>query len=94
MCSSKSRGDFSIKASDSSKQAYLHIVKVLLDYAIDTPVHLFLWNENVTSHRKLRQLIKKPVLSIRSLMCKNQNDGNKEKKLTEEQYKELLALVS
>ena len=73
-------------ALDSSKQPYLHIVRVLLNAAFDTPVDLLLRNDNVTTLRKLTGLDAK--------LWKYPNDANKEKALTNEQYKELLALES
>ena len=70
-------------APDNSEEAYLHVLRVLLDAAIDTPVDLLLRGDNVTSLQRLRQLVKKPGLLICSLRWKDPNAGNKEKKLTD-----------
>ena len=73
-------------AIDESKEAYNHVVRVLLDAAIDSPVDLLLCVDNCTSIARLRQLIKikKPVL--RRLSHKF--------RLNDDQYEDLLAIKS
>ena len=64
----------------------------LLSADIGTPIDILLRSDNVTSLRKLRQLIKKPGLDNK--LWKDPNDGDKEKELSEEQHEDLLALGS
>ena len=71
-------------ARDESKEAYNHILRVLLDAAIVSPVDLLLRADNITSIKRLRQLIKKLGLWRRSLRFG----------LTKEQYEDLLGLES
>ena len=61
-CFSEPVGGYSIMAIDESEEAYNHIVRVLLDAAINSPVDLLLRADNCTFIARLRQLIKKPGL--------------------------------
>ena len=49
-----------IMAIDEGAEAYNHVVRVLLDAAIDYPIDLLLRADNCTSIARLRQLIKQP----------------------------------
>ena len=49
-------------AIDESKEAYNHVVRVLLEAAVDSPTNLLLRADNCTSIARLRQLIKIPGL--------------------------------
>ena len=71
-------------AIDESKEAYIHVVRVLLDAAIDSPIDLLLRADNCTSIARLRQLIKIPGLHERSELFR----------LNEEQHEDLLAIES
>ena len=73
-----------IMAVDESKEAYIHVVRVLLDAAIDSPIDLLLRADNCTSIARLRQLIKVPGLHERSELFR----------LNEEQHEDLLAIES
>ena len=42
---------------------YKHIVRVLLQAEIDTPIDILLWDANVATLRRLRQYLKKPGLA-------------------------------
>ena len=55
-----------IMAIDESKEAYIHVVRVLLDAAVDSPIDLLLRADNCTSIARLRQLIKIPGLHERA----------------------------
>jgi hypothetical protein len=48
-CFSEPSGGYSIMAVDESKEAYIHVVRVLLDAAIDSPIDLLLHADNCTS---------------------------------------------
>ena len=75
---------YSIMAIDESKEAYNHVVRVLLNAAIESPVDLLLRAGNCTSVAMLTQLIKKP--GLRRLSRRFGLDGD--------QYEDLLALES
>ena len=83
-CSSELIGGYTNMALDESEEEHNHIVRVLLDTAIDSPVDLLLCADNCTSIERLRQLIKKPGLWRLSLRFGP----------TKEQYEDLLALES
>ena len=83
-CFSEPVGGYSIMAIDEREEVYNHIVRVLLDAAINSPVDLLLRADNCTSIERLRQLIKKPCLRRLSRRFGLDND----------QYKDLLALES
>ena len=83
-CFSEPSGGYSIMAVDESKEAYIHVVRVLLDAAIDSPIDLLLRADNCTSIARLRQLIKIPGLHERSELFR----------LNEEQHEDLLAIES
>ena len=83
-CFSEPNGGYSIMAIDESKEAYIHVVRVLLDAAIDSPIDLLLRADNCTSIARLRQLIKIPGLHERSELFR----------LNEEQHEDLLAIES
>ena len=57
-CSSQPNGAYDIMAIDESEESYNHIVRVLLDAAIDSPIDLLLRANNCTSIARLIQLIK------------------------------------
>ena len=52
-CTSEPNGNFYIMAPEDSNQTYLHIVRVLLDAATDTPIDVLLWGEGITTLLKL-----------------------------------------
>ena len=83
-CFSEPIGGYSIMALDEREELYNHILRVLFDAAIDSPVDLLLHNDNCTSVERLRQLIKRPGLRRLSLRFG----------LTDEQYEDLLGLES
>ena len=66
-CSRQPSGVSNIMAIDESKEAYNHVVRVLLDAAIDSPIDLLLHADNCTSIARLRQLIKIPGLHDRAV---------------------------
>ena len=72
---------------------YLHIVRVWLDACADSPIDLALRSDNRTNLRELQDLLRKPGLILR-LTYRDSNDGNVEKRLTEEEYESILALES
>ena len=61
-CSRQPKGVYNIMAIDESEEAYNHVVRVLLDAVIDSPIDLLLRADNCTSIARLRQLIKIPGL--------------------------------
>ena len=83
-CSRLPKGVSSIMAIDESEEAYNHVVRVLLDAAIDSPMDLLLRADNFTSIARLRQLIKFPGL----LGLSNKF------RLNDDQYEDLLAIES
>ena len=62
-CSRQPNGVSNIMAIDESDEVYNHIVRVLLDAAIDSLIDLLLCADNCTSIARLRQLIKIPGLN-------------------------------
>ena len=68
-------------AIDESKEAYNHVVKVLLDAAIDPPIDLLLCANNCTSIARLRYLINQPGL----------HELSEQFGLNEEQHEDVLA---
>ena len=70
-------------AIDESEEAYNHVVRVLLDATIDSPVDLLLRSDNCTSIARLRELIKMPGL----LGLSNKF------RLNDDQYEDLLAII-
>ena len=83
-CFSEPNGGYSIMAIDESKEAYIHVVRVLLDAAIDSPIDLLLRADNCTSIDRLRHLINQPGLHERPELLR----------LNDDQYKDLLAIES
>ena len=69
-----------IMAVDESKEAYIHVVRVLFDAAVDSPIDLLLRADNCTFIARLRQLIKIPGLHERSELFR----------LNEEQHEDLV----
>ena len=65
-CSREPNGVSNIMAIDDSKEAYNHVVRVLLEAAVDSPTDLLLRADNCTSIARLRQLIKIPGLLERA----------------------------
>jgi hypothetical protein len=65
-CFSEPNGGYSIMAIDESKEAYIHVVRVLLDAVIDSPIDLLLRADNCTSIDRLRHLINQPGLLERA----------------------------
>ena len=84
-CFSQPNGSYNIMAIDESEEAYNHhVVRVLLDAAIDYPIDLLLRAGNCTSIARLRQLIKKPGL----LGLSNESS------LSDDEYEDLLDIES
>ena len=81
-CSRQPRGVSNIMAIDESNEAYIHVVRVLLEAAVDSPTDLLLRADNCTSIARLRQLIKIPGLHERAV-----RHG-----LNEDQYDDLQAI--
>ena len=73
-CSRQPSGVSNIMAIDESKEAYNHVVRVLLDAAIDSPINLLLRADNCTSIARLRQLIKIPGLHERSELFRGRHN--------------------
>ena len=71
-------------AIDESDEACNHVVRVLLDAAISSPINLLLRADNCTSIARLRQLIKIPGLHERAELFR----------LNGEQYEDLQAIGS
>ena len=71
-------------AIDEREEAYNHVVRVILDAAINSPIDLLLRADNCTSIARLRQLIKIPGLL----------DLSNEFRLNDDQYEDLLAIES
>ena len=80
-------------SSHDCARLYSFIVRVLLDAPADSPIDLALRSDNRTDIYRLRDLLWKPGL-ILQLRWKDINDGNIEKRLTEEEYESILALDS
>jgi len=72
---------------------YRHIVRVWLGAYADSPIDLSLRADNLTILRELQELLRKPGLILK-LRYRDSNDGNVEKKLTEEEYASIFALES
>ena len=72
---------------------YHHIVRVWLDAYVNSPIDLSLRADNRTILRELQELIRKPGLILK-LSYRDSNDGNVEKKPTEEEYESIFALGS
>ena len=53
-CSRQPRGVSNIMAIDESKEAYNHVVRVLLEAAVDSPTDLLLRADNCASIARLR----------------------------------------
>ena len=83
-CSRQPKGAYNIMAIDEDKEAYNHVVRILLDAAIDSPIDLLLRANNCTSIARLRHLIKKPGLHRLSEIFR----------LNDDQYEDLLAIKS
>ena len=83
-CSRLPKGVSDLMAIDERVEAYNHVVRVLLDAAIHSPIDLLLRADNCTSIARLRQLIKIPGL----LGLSNKF------RLNEDQYEDLLAIES
>ena len=84
-CSRQLKGVYNIMTIDESDEAYNHVVRVLLDAAIDSPIDLLLCADNCTSiAARLRHLINQPGLHERSELFR----------LNEEQYEDLLVIES
>jgi hypothetical protein len=83
-CSRLPKGVSNIMAIDESEEEYNHVVRVLLDTAIDSPIDLLLRAVNCTSIARLRQLIKIPGLL----------DLSNEFRLNDDQYEDLQAIES
>ena len=83
-CSRQPSGVSYIMAIDESEEAYNHVVRVLLNAAIDSPIDLLLHAGNCTFIARLRQLIKIPGLHDRAKLFR----------LNEEQYEDLQAIRS
>ena len=83
-CSRQPSGVSNIMAIDESEEAYNHVVRVLLDAAIDSAIGLLLRAGNCTSIARSRQLIKIPRLHERA-----EKHG-----LNADQYEDLQAIGS
>ena len=77
-------------ASENSRLAYNHIVRVLLDAADGTPIDVLLRGEGITKLRKLRQYLRKPGLAV---VTYTDSEGT-EHDLSDEQYEDLQAMHS
>ena len=84
VCSRQPSGVSNIMAIDESEEAYNHVVSVLLDAAIDSPINLLLRADNCTSIARLRQLIKIPGL----------HDRAEQHRLNKDHYEDLQAIGS
>ena len=78
---SELKGGYSIMAIYESEEAHKHVLRVLLDAAINPPVDILLRADNCTSIARFRQLIKKPGLMKRL---------SKKFGLDDDQYEDLL----
>ena len=87
------RNNYIPLSSHDCARLYSFIVRVLLDAPADSPIDLALRSDNRTNIHRLRDLLRKPGL-ILQLRWKDINDGNIEKRLTEEEYESILALDS
>ena len=77
-CSRQPIGVSNIMAIDESDEAYNHVVRVVLDAAINSPIDLLLRADNCTSIARLRQLIKIPGLHERSELFRLNEDHEKD----------------
>jgi len=83
---------FTQENKSQNELVYLHITNVLLDGNNNTQISIAI-RESAPTLPVLLEYIRTPGLII-GLRWKDKDDGNKEKKLTEEQYEDLLALYS
>ena len=83
-CSRQLSSISNIMAIDESKEAYIRVVRELLDATVDSPIDLLLRADNCTSIARLRQLIKIPGL----------HDCAVKHRLNVDQYEDLQAIGS
>ena len=73
-------------------EVYDHIVKVLLQAEIGSPIHTLLQDADITTLRKLKQYLKKPGLE--DLQWRDIDDGDTMKDFNDEMKEDLQAMNS